>query len=294
VAPSKTRTSSRERLTPRTVARDLGRAFGRHDLLTYAAAIAFQGFVALVPLSLLLLALLGVLGMDDVWRDSLAPAIQGRVSPSLFHALDRPAKRIVASHDPGLVAFATLLSLWYLMRAVRAVMEALNRIHDLEETRSWWRQALVALALAFMTGACLVGAALVLAAAPRVGGPGAVVLSVGRWIMAVVLLLVLVGVLVRVAPAEHPEARWASVGSLFIVAAWLVASLLFRLWIEYVADLRSPTGTLTGLLVATSYLYVSAAVFLVGTQLDELLRRETHGHAKGVWQLVRTAAKGRA
>jgi membrane protein len=112
--------------------------------------------------------------------------------------------------------------------------------------------------------------------------------------MAVVLLLVLVGVLVRVAPAEHPEARWASVGSLFIVAAWLVASLLFRLWIEYVADLRSPTGTLTGLLVATSYLYVSAAVFLVGTQLDELLRRETHGHAKGVWQLVRTAAKGRA
>jgi uncharacterized BrkB/YihY/UPF0761 family membrane protein len=84
------------------------------------------------------------------------------------------------------------------------------------------------------------------------------------------------------------------VGSLFIVGAWLVATLLFRLWIEYVAEFRSPTGILTGLLIATSYLYVSAAVFLVGAQLDELLRRETHGQAKGMLQMFKNAAKGRA
>jgi membrane protein len=292
VAARKARAPSRGRLTPGILWADLRRAFEAHDLLTYSAAVAFQGFVALVPLALLVLALLGVLGMEDTWRDSLAPAVQERVSPTVFHALDHAAVKIVQSRDAGVIAFAALLSLWYLMRAVRAVMEALNRIHDLEEKRSWWRRSLVALALAFLTGTCLVGAALVLAGAPRVEGPGAVMLSAGRWIIAVLLLLFLVGVLVRIAPAEHPQVRWASVGSLFIVAAWLVASLLFRLWIEYVADFRSPTGTLSGLLIATGYLYVSAGVFLVGAQLDELLRRETQGHAKGVWQLLRTAAKG--
>lgn len=229
--------------------------------------------------------------MGDVWGDALAPRIEGRVSQPVFEALDHSVRAIVASGDGGLIAVAALLSLWYLERAVRAVMEALNRIHDLEEQRSWWRRTLVALALALLSGACLVGAALVLAAAPRVGGPAEVLLGIGRWAVAVALLLLLVGVLVRAAPAEHPQIAWASAGSLLIVGAWLVASFLFRLWVEYVADFRSPAGTLTGLLVLTGYLFVSAAVFLIGVQLDELLRRETRGHGKGVLELLRVAVR---
>jgi hypothetical protein len=40
----------------------------------------------------------------------------------------------------------------------------------------------------------------------------------GRWLAAVVLLCLVVALLVRVGPAEHPQPRWASAGSL---AAWV-------------------------------------------------------------------------
>jgi membrane protein len=115
-----------------------------------------------------------------------------------------------------------------------------------------------------------------------VHGSAAVVLDVGRWLVAVILLMALVAFLVRTAPAEHPAPRWASAGSALIVCTWLVATVLFKLWITDVIDLKTPTGALGGLLALAGYLFVSSAVFLVGVQLDETLRKLTRGRARGI------------
>jgi membrane protein len=79
--------------------------------------------------------------------------------------------------------------------------------------------------------------------------------------------------LVRFAPSQRPRAKWASLGALFVVGSWVIASVIFRLFVTYLANFKTPTGTLTSLLVLTTYLFVSAIVFLVGVQLDELLRK---------------------
>jgi uncharacterized BrkB/YihY/UPF0761 family membrane protein len=91
-----------------------------------------------------------------------------------------------------------------------------------------------------------------------------------------------VALLVRVAPAEHPAPRWASAGSVLIVGFWIVATVLYKLWLTDVIDLRTTTGILAGLLALALYLFVSATVFLVGVQLDETLRKLTGGRARGI------------
>jgi membrane protein len=259
----------------RRLARGIAHAFVEHHLLTYSSAVAFQALVALVPLTLLGLALLGALGLHDVWRDSIAPALHGRVTEPVFRGLDHSGRRIVQNGDAGLIAIASLLSLWYLTAAMRAVMEALSLVHDVRDRRPGWRRLGIAAGLGAVTGATLVGSVLLVAAAPRAGTAPGVLLGIGRWVLAVLLIAFVVGLLVRYAPAEHPNPRWTSAGVALVVGCWLVASALFRLWVEYVANFRTPAGTLLGLLVLTGYLYVSAAVFLVGVQLDELLRKKT-------------------
>jgi uncharacterized BrkB/YihY/UPF0761 family membrane protein len=49
-----------------------------------------------------------------------------------------------------------------------------------------------------------------------------------------------------------------------VIAVWPVASFLFKLRITTVANFKSATGTLTGLLLLTTYVFVSSAIFLVG------------------------------
>jgi membrane protein len=269
--------------------RPIAAAFSEHNLLTYAAAIAFQGLVALVPLTMLGLALLGASGHKDAWTSDIAPKLQGRFLPQVYAGIDATAQKIVTHGSPGLIVFAVILSIWYLTAALRAVMEALNKIHDVDDTRPAWHRLGVAAGLGVATGVGLIGGALLLITPPGAHGATGVVVDLGRWLAAVLLLGLVVGLLVRFAPAERPQARWASAGAVLVIVSWIVASIAFRFWITDVVDFKTPVGSLSALLVLTTYLFVSAIVFLVGVQLDELLRKTTGGRARSLIEVARTA-----
>jgi YihY family inner membrane protein len=243
-------------------------------LLTYAAAIAFQSLIALIPLTLLGLGLLGAFGLESTWTNSIAPAIENRVTAPVFQAIDFTAERVLSHGTAGLIAFAALLSVWYLAAGTRAVMEALNQIHEVDDRRLWWRRAILSAGLAVAAGTCMVGSVLVVVVAPRAvqNGFGHVLLGLGRWLVAVLLLALAVALLVRYAPAEHPQPRWASVGSALIVGGWVTATLVFRAIVSLL-DFKSPSGSLTGLITLNGYLFTSALIFLLGVEVDELLRK---------------------
>jgi membrane protein len=286
-----TRTARGRAARLREVARLVAAAFQEHDLLTYASAISFRALIALVPLVLLGLALLGALGLQDVWYDSLAPALEGRLTEPVFGGITYSVELIFDSSKGGLLVFSALLLLWDMTWAVGAVMSALNRIHDVKERRSWRRLLVTRVGLAAAVIVCLVGAALVVAVAPTLAEGGLdVVLGIGRWLLAVTLLGLAVGLLVRYGPAERPDAKWASAGSAFVIASWIVVSLAFRVFVSSVANFQTATGTLAVFLVLTAYVNATATVFLVGAQLDELLRKDTEeGESVGIVQLLRTA-----
>jgi membrane protein len=135
-------------------------------------------------------------------------------------------------------------------------------------------------------GACVIVAVLLLVIAPRAHGSLHVLFSILRWLLAPLVLGLAIGLVVRFAPAQKPDSRWASAGSLLVIVVWIVATLLFKLWITYVADFKSAIGTLTGLLLLTTYFFVSSAIFIVGAELDELLRKETRGRGLALPDLV--------
>ncbi|MFL5946338.1 MAG: YihY/virulence factor BrkB family protein [Gaiellaceae bacterium] len=281
--PQQQRTSRRRRSQ---LVRELSRRFSEHELPIYASAIAFRALIAVVPLVLLGLGLLGALGLQSTWHDTIAPAIEPRVLPEVYDGINATANKILSSGTAGVITFALLLVIWDLSIGVAAIMRALNLIHDVKEDRPWLRRVAVAVGLAVAVCLCVLAAMLLLVAGPRAGGALEVVLGVLRWLLAPLLLALAVGLLVRFAPAEKPEARWASAGSLLVIVVWIVATILFRLWVTYVADFKSATGALTGLLLVTLYVFVTAAIFLVGAELDELLRKETRGRGVALPDLV--------
>jgi membrane protein len=259
----------------RKTVRELAAAFSEHDLLAYASAIAFRALVALVPLTLLGLALLGSFGLRDVWTDTLGPTIEEHVTLPVFEAINYSVEKILSTDPTGLIALASVLVVWDMTWAVNAVMVALNRIHDVEEKRSRARRVAIAAGLAVATTLCLIACVLALAILPALtDGVLDTLLSAVRWLFAIVFLGLAVTLLLRYAPAQKPDVRWASAGTALIIVTWLVASVLFRLWVTEVANFKTAVGSLTVFLLLTSYVFVSSAIFLVGAQLDELARKK--------------------
>jgi membrane protein len=276
----------RRRTRRRHLLDELRRRLSEHELAIYASAIGFRALLAVIPLTLLSLGLLGALGLQDTWHNSIAPAIEPKVLPEVYSGINASAEKVLSSGTAGVIAFASALAIWDLSLGMLAIMRALNHVHDVEEDRSTTRRVAVAVALALGVGACVIAAMLLLVVAPRAHGGLHVLLGVTRWLLAPLLLGLGVGLLVRFAPAQKPEARWASIGSLLVIATWIIATLLFKLWVTYVADFKSAVGSLTGLLLVTTYFFVSSAIFLIGAELDELLRKETRGRGLALPDLV--------
>src|SRR5918997_658441 len=80
---------------PRGFVADVFEAYRRNGLINFAAAISFEIMLALVPFLLFLLALLGYLHLDEVWRDDVAPEIRGTISENAFRLLDSTATRVL-------------------------------------------------------------------------------------------------------------------------------------------------------------------------------------------------------
>lgn len=258
----------------RDAVHDVASCFSEHSLLTYASAIAYRALIALVPLTLLGLALLGVFGLEDVWTDTIAPALKAHLTQPVFHGIDFTVQQIFKTDTSSLIALAGVLVVWDMTWAVNVVTQALNRIHEVQERRSRIRRILLASGLGVAVVACLIAATLVQAVAPAVAdGALDTVLSIVRWPVAIVFLWAAVTLLFRYAPAEKPEMRWASAGSVLVIATWLIASALFRGWVTEVANFKSATGSLTAFLLLTAYILVTATIFLIGAEVDERARK---------------------
>jgi membrane protein len=260
--------------------------FAKHALLDHASAVAFQVLKSLIPLTLLGLAILGVSGQQHVWNETIAPAIRPHVQQPAFRAIDYAVQKIFTTDSTGLIVFASFLSLWYISGAVRAVTGAINQIYETKDERAWWLRYALSFALAGCIALGVIGSLLATVVLGHVGGPLQIVASIGRWLVAILLLAVALGLLVRFAPAARRPKKWASAGSALVIVTWIGASLIFELFVSHVANFKTATGELTVFLVLIGYVYTSSIILMLGVELDELLREDATAGQRGVLQLL--------
>jgi membrane protein len=263
--------------------------FDEHELLTSAAAIALQAFVAMVALALLGIALLGATGNEHVWTKQIAPQIQPKVLPAVYRGIQATVHKVFASSSAGLIALASALAIWEVSGTVRACMSAISKIYGTKDERPWYLRFPLSIAIAIVVTAALIGASLLIVGLRHaVHGGWGIPFTLVRWLATIVLLTFAFGVLVRFAPAEARSKRWASGGAALVVVLWIAQSLIFAWYVRSVASYKSSVGSLTAVYLFTTYLYVGAIVLMVGIELDEQLRQDLQGEdERGILEIVR-------
>ena len=263
--------------------------FKQHNLLTYASAIAFQALVAFVALLLLALGVLHAVGQTDVWTNQIGPQIEPKVLLQVFEGMDATVEKIFKSSTAGLIAFAAVLAIWEVSGVVRACMGAFAQIYEVDDDRPWWIRFPISIGIAVVVTAGIVGAILLgTAARSAVHGSWGIPFAVARWLLAVGLIVLAFGILVRFAPSEPRTTRWATGGSTLVVVAWVVQSLLFATYLRTFANYQTAAGSLLGIYFLTTFLYVAGIILMVGIALDEQLRKDLQGdEERGILEIVR-------
>src|SRR3954462_12189486 len=115
-------------LKPREAWHEILRGFEENDLLTYASAISFQVFFALIPLALLVLGILGAFGLTDVWSSDVAPKLRDTASPAAYKVVDQTVRHVLDHKQLFWATIGALIAVWEVSGATRATMQVLNRI----------------------------------------------------------------------------------------------------------------------------------------------------------------------
>jgi membrane protein len=262
-------------MTFREAVRGVVRGYESHDVLTFASAISFQVFFAIIPLALFGLGILGGLGLDEQWTREWAPRARDSMSPAAFEVVDQTVRQVLGDRQLFWITAGALITIWKISAATRAIMDVFDRIYEVRRTRSFWERMRVSLLLGTAVGALLLAAAgcgvLGDELLRAVGLDSPVVLAL-RWLVALGLMLSVVTLLIAFAPADPQPVHWIGFGSVVVVLAWVGTSVVLGWYLTTVADFGSVYGALATVVIVLTYIYFAAAAFLTGAELDALVR----------------------
>jgi membrane protein len=239
-----------------------------------AASVTFYCVVALFPLLLVVFHLVSHLAS---W-ESIDEFVRS-VSRALPHEVTRLLlERIAALRgrpSSGLVTFGLLGSLWSGSAGVASLIPALNRAYDATETRPFWKRRLVALAVTAVASVAAAAASLLMIAVPalahRLPSHLGWALVVGRVPVATLMCAAAWGGLYAFLPNVRLRFRLLTPGSVVGVAAWLLVSWGFGLYVRYVDTYEAAYGALGGVIILLLWMWLSAMAFLLGAEINALL-----------------------
>jgi membrane protein len=98
--------------------------------------------------------------------------------------------------------------------------------------------------------------------------------NIARWPLILVLIVLAVATLYYVTPnVKQPKVRWISVGAGLAIVVWVVASILFGLYVINFGSYNKTYGALAGAVVFLLWLWITNLALLFGAELDAELER---------------------
>src|SRR5438874_2809378 len=131
------------------------------NILTIAAAVAYNFFFSLFPLLLFAAPLLSLVGNKQQLFNWILDQLAGTVPPAAYTMLAGVARDVVfAPNAPGLVSIGAVLTLYSASNIFGSLMGALNiAYHVKNDRRPWWKQRLIQLGMVVLAGGLMAFAA---------------------------------------------------------------------------------------------------------------------------------------
>jgi membrane protein len=286
------------------IAKRVWNEVGADRLSLLAAGVAFFAFLAIFPTLAALTAIWGLVADPAAveaqigWFATLLPEA-GR-GPIL-----EQARSIASAPSSGLglgTAVALALTLWSASKGMKGLLDGINLAYDKKETRGFFRNN--ALTLGLTLGAILLAAVAIalVVLLPLVlslvglGGFTGVLVSMVRWPLLAVVVLLGLAVLYRIGPVGHDVAwRWVTPGSILATTLWILASIGFSTYVANFGDYDKFYGSIATVVILLMWFFVSAFIVLLGAEVNaETERQSTGGESLRTSTLQESSASARS
>ena len=278
-------------LSPRELVTRTARKTMRDDAQGLASQLAYYFFLALFPALICLLAIASFFPLQN-FTDQVLRLLGPFAPAEILDIVQQQITNIAEGHRGGLVTVGLLGALWSSSAAMVAVISAMNRAYDIEESRPWWRVRLTAILLTVVLSLFVIVAFALIVAGPQLADFAGRHLGLGsawvwtwkivQWPLALAMVAVGVGLIYYFAPDAEQIWVWITPGSLAATGLWLLASLGFRFYAVNFGHYEATYGALGGVIVLLLWFYLSALCIVLGAEMNaEIEHASPWGKARG-------------
>lgn len=265
------------------------------NLRAHAGNLAFHGLFALFALLILAFSLLGVFGARGLIADlieELSGPLPNPVVEVMRENIFDSTRSTVSEGVTLQTATAVLASLYGLAATARSVIDGMNMMYEVKESRSLLRHFLLSTAMALVVLILFLSATVLFLLGPRIGGGLFAVLRLenfarnvliaGRWPLLVVLLLFVYALVYWSAPAISLRFRLFTHGSITALILWLGFTFVFSFLVEVFGSYNATYGALAGVVLLLLYMFFSSFILFIGAEINDIVSRSRGTSPGGV------------
>jgi membrane protein len=245
-----------------------------------AAQVSFYFILSLFPFFLVLASLLGWIPTSEHW-DKFADWTT-TYFPLQARGMVLTAMIQLSHHYAGFLSFGLLATIWSASSGFLSLMEALSIAHGVPDQRSYVRKRLIAVittivaALFVVLSFVLWNLGHLLAAAVSRDLQFFVLFesqwTFARWIATFGLMCVGISLINHFLPATHRPWRWLTPGTVFVAVSFIVATIVFEIYLAHGSNVSALYGALAGFIVLMLWIYLANLMLLIGAETDTALR----------------------
>jgi membrane protein len=265
-----------------------------NNIFLVAGGVTYAVLLALFPGLAALVAIYGLLLNPQQVEQQVEALSNILPSESTKMIGDELHKLVSAPHGSLSIgaAVALLVALWSASRGMSGLITAFNIAYGEKETRGFVKLNLIAIGLTIgmlIGGTVIIALVGVLPAAIQFIGLGSVakwLLLIFEWPLLIAVVMTGLAVLYRYAPNRlTAKWRWVSGGAIAATALWLLGSMAFTVYVSHFNSYDKTYGSLGGVVVMLTWLYLSSFVALLGAVINAQMERQTEadstvGHGK--------------
>jgi membrane protein len=257
-----------------------------HDIFGRAAQLSYYFLLALFPLLLFLMSLLGYFAQagSDL-RNKLLTYLATVMPYSAVTLVHTTLDEISQSAGGGKLSLGLLAALWAASNGMGAISDTLNAAYGIKERRPWWKVRLVSVGLTIMLSILIVGALAIVLYGGRIGEAIAthfgfsniftVAWKILQFPIALVFILLTFDLIYYFAPDGRRKRNWWSMGTVTAVTLWLLVSFAFRIYLHFFNSYSVTYGSLGALIILMLWFYFTGLAILIGGEINSELEQSS-------------------
>lgn len=239
-----------------------------------ASSMSFSFFLAIFPGILFLFTLIPYIPIDH-FQDRLMELLKEMMPANAFDTAEETLDEIIRRHNGKLLSVGFLATIYFSTSGFNAMFGAFNRSIHVVETRSFWKQRLVAVVMGFIlavlviAGIALIGwtTALMNNMIDKSGALG-FALEIGRWLLLALLCLVVISCFYYLGPAKRMHGNFISPGAILATTLIIITSILFAWYVNNFGNYNKLYGSIGTLIVILLWIYYNSMMLLIGFELN--------------------------